>query len=348
MGFLPMPTLHAVTREQSGRAFGSMLLALVLTSTALFLVFRGVDTGDLWVALARQEPGLLVAAAILIVLQIFCGGARWRAILLALDGRSATSASRVLAAFYSGIFFNNFPLGTVGGDIARVWLARQFKRPLSQIILSVLVDHVVAVIGLIILAIFTLPAVSHPSALVAWFACAGVVMLLFVAIYFFRLIGRLFGRWRDHRLVSLVLNLAGELQSLTRNRLALVAVLYALLSSVCAGVSAYCIARSLGIALSATALMAVMSMVLLVTSIPVSIAGWGVREASIVTILGVLGVSKELALLLSVEVGLLTMLVSLPGGILWMVIREEKVRCGASKRGQSISQSRDSTSGAHL
>src|SRR5262249_20395890 len=102
-----MPTLDAVTRTQSGRAFGSMLLALVLTSGALFWVFQGTDTGDLWIALARQEPGLLVAAALLIVLQIFCGGARWRAILLALDSTSATSASSVLAAFYSGIFFNN-------------------------------------------------------------------------------------------------------------------------------------------------------------------------------------------------------------------------------------------------
>ena len=64
-----------------------------------------------------------------------------------------------------------------------------------------------------------------------------------------------------------------------------------------------------------------------------------------VTMLGMLGVSKELALLLSVEIGLLTLLVSLPGGVLWLFITEEKACSGASQGDQSASQSRDSASG---
>src|SRR5262249_23321161 len=160
--------------------------------------------------------------------------------------------------------------------------------------------------------------------------CVALVLLLLVVTYFLRLIEHIFGRWRGQRLVIPVLKLAETLQSVTRNRLALVAVLYATLSSFCACVSAYCIALSLGIALSAGVLLAAMAMVLLVTSIPISIVGLGVREASMVTMLGMLGVSKELALLLSVEIGLLTLLVSLPGGVLWLFITEEKTCSGAS------------------
>ena len=67
-----------------------------------------------------------------------------------------------------------------------------------------------------------------------------------------------------------------------------------------------------------------------------------------VTMLGMLGVSKELALLLSVEIGLLTLLVSLPGGVLWLFIREEKTSSGASQGEQSASQLRDSDASTYV
>jgi hypothetical protein len=78
---------------------------------------------------------------------------------------------------------------------------------------------------------------------------------------------------------------------------------------------------TLGITIGPIAMAAVMSLVTLVVILPISIAGWGVREVSFVTLLGLLGVEREAALLLSVEVGLLTMLVSLPGAVLWLITR---------------------------
>jgi glycosyltransferase 2 family protein len=67
--------------------------------------------------------------------------------------------------------------------------------------------------------------------------------------------------------------------------------------------------------------MAVMSMVTLVTVLPISLAGWGVREVSVVALLGMLGVDQAPALLLSVEFGLLGLLMTLPGGLLWLFVR---------------------------
>jgi hypothetical protein len=67
-------------------------------------------------------------------------------------------------------------------------------------------------------------------------------------------------------------------------------------------------------------MMAVISMVTLITVLPISLAGWGVREVTVVALLGMLGVEDEAALLLSIEFGLLAMLVSLPGGVLWLFV----------------------------
>ena len=328
-----MPEPDARIRAQPGHGVFATLLASVLTAAALYLVFRRIDSGQLWAALARQDPRWLVAAAALIVLQILSGGARWRALLTALDDTTAVSLRGACAAFYSAAFLNNFALGTIGGDIARIWLARRFERPLGQIILSVVLDNVVGLIGVVFMALLTLPAISHPWAMASWLACLGLLSLFLVVLCCLRPIERAFGREPKPRAAAFVLRLAKTIRSLTTNRMAAVAVLYAMLSALCVGLSAYFVALSLGIELSATAAMAVMAMVLLATALPISIAGWGIREASLVTMLGLLGTSNEPALLLSLEFGLLTMLASLPGGALWLLVRDET----AAERGRASS-----------
>ena len=59
--------------------------------------------------------------------------------------------------------------------------------------------------------------------------------------------------------------------------------------------------------------------VVLVSTIPISIAGWGVREAAMITLLALVGVAEADAFVLSVLFGLLTFGLSLPGGIVWII-----------------------------
>ena len=59
--------------------------------------------------------------------------------------------------------------------------------------------------------------------------------------------------------------------------------------------------------------------VILLSTIPISIAGWGVREAAMITLLALVGVAEADAFVLSVLFGLLTFGLSLPGGIVWII-----------------------------
>ncbi|MGH9896295.1 MAG: lysylphosphatidylglycerol synthase domain-containing protein, partial [bacterium] len=54
------------------------------------------------------------------------------------------------------------------------------------------------------------------------------------------------------------------------------------------------------------------------TTIPVSIAGWGVREGVMVATLGAFGVPPEGAFALSLLFGVALAVVSLPGAVLWL------------------------------
>ena len=55
--------------------------------------------------------------------------------------------------------------------------------------------------------------------------------------------------------------------------------------------------------------------VVLVAGMPLSIAGWGLREGAMVAVFALVGVPMDGALLMSVLLGLLLLLISLPGGL---------------------------------
>ena len=315
-----MPTDSAPPRRNAIRQWLTFGLSFVLSVVVLYFVFRRVDGRILRQLFETQDRGLLIAAALLIVLQIILGGERWRAILSALTRDRRPPALDVQAVYYASIFFNCLPVGTLGGDVARVLLARRFAVSVKQLVLSVLIDRIVMVAALVLLAALTLPAIAHPLARDAWFTCIAILIAGVVGFLLLEPIERILGRWRRWNLLQLVLHAAAELRYVGRGR-GMLGLLYGVLSGASAALAGYCIARSLKIDIGPVAIAAAMSLMSFAVALPISAAGWGIREASLVTLLGLMGVDRSAALLLSVEFGLLTTFLSLPGGVIWLALR---------------------------
>jgi hypothetical protein len=58
--------------------------------------------------------------------------------------------------------------------------------------------------------------------------------------------------------------------------------------------------------------------VLLVATVPISIAGWGVRESSMVVAFGYAGLAQSDGLTLSILFGLVSFAVGAIGGVIWI------------------------------
>jgi uncharacterized membrane protein YbhN (UPF0104 family) len=67
--------------------------------------------------------------------------------------------------------------------------------------------------------------------------------------------------------------------------------------------------------LSFLMLISVTGIILLVSMIPISLAGWGIREAGFIALLVPMGVNSTSALALGVAFGFSQLLSSLPGGL---------------------------------
>jgi hypothetical protein len=86
------------------------------------------------------------------------------------------------------------------------------------------------------------------------------------------------------------------------------------------------IALSLGIDLSIVDGLAVLPAVILASALPISIAGWGVREGAMVVGLGLLAIDGSDAALVSIFFGLLLLGFGLLGGAVWLVTRAPRPR----------------------
>jgi hypothetical protein len=81
---------------------------------------------------------------------------------------------------------------------------------------------------------------------------------------------------------------------------------------------AWCLSQSQALGVPFLDFAMLMPPVMLLVALPVSAGGWGVREGAMVAALALVGVGREPALLLSIELGLLWTLVALPGGAIWL------------------------------
>jgi uncharacterized membrane protein YbhN (UPF0104 family) len=78
------------------------------------------------------------------------------------------------------------------------------------------------------------------------------------------------------------------------------------------------VAGSLGVDLPFASWVVIVPPVTLIQLVPVSLAGWGVRELGFVVVLAGFGIPAEAALAASLLVGLCMIVVGLPGGLLWL------------------------------
>jgi uncharacterized membrane protein YbhN (UPF0104 family) len=92
-------------------------------------------------------------------------------------------------------------------------------------------------------------------------------------------------------------------------------------------------ARAMDIPIQPFAGIALVLPTLLIMMIPISIAGWGVREAAMIVALGYAGVSAADAFAISVAFGLTFLLSGIPGGILWLA--------GIGERGRKVTLHQD-------
>jgi glycosyltransferase 2 family protein len=302
-----------------------LLCKIVITIAVFWLVFHEVDLGGMVEIVRNQNHAILLAVVAVSTIHIYIGPLRWQIILVALLGGKdkALSLFSLIRIYYISLFFNCCMPGAVGGDVVRVWLAKSQEIPLSICVNSVIIDRMMALLALVMVVILTMPMLAATVGFDATPILPVLVTLAIAGLWFLLKADRLLARFNHLSAVQWFLNLLMGIRLILRKPLVFISVLVlAIAMQFVFSLSAWLLAQSLSINMTLLQSITLMPIVLLVTMLPISIGGWGVREVGIIGMLGLIGVPKASALILSLQLGFIAVLVSLPASILWLARRK--------------------------
>jgi uncharacterized membrane protein YbhN (UPF0104 family) len=271
------------------------LFALKLTGTVLFLTWAlsQIDAGDsLWenLTLALRSPFWVATGLALAFLSVVTSAMRWHFLLKA-QGIHESFTYILRLTFYSA-FFNIASLGGTAGDAAKILLLIR-RRPDKKvgIGLSVMADHVIGYIaGSLIFLLFTwgfdtMDKVTDPvgrKAFVAatWFQAGGLIFLILSVIScmpgvlaFGR---RCFPRLTRSKHISTITSVIDLFR--LRWHYALYSFAVSLVLATTYYLAFFAALRSLGQAVSPVTILSIMPVVDVISALPISISGLGVRE----------------------------------------------------------------------
>jgi len=96
-------------------------------------------------------------------------------------------------------------------------------------------------------------------------------------------------------------------------------------------VSVWSIGRAQGLSLSAFDCALLFTVMLGVVLVPISVGGWGLRELAVVSLLAAHGLAPERALIFSVCFGLVVLISTLPGAVVWLVYPLPRAAAGKAR-----------------
>lgn len=254
------------------------------------------------------SPAILIALAAALA-QIVLTSWRWQYLLKVVG---VTLPLRlVIRTNVVGIISNIVLLNVIGGLAVRAGMLAQKGIEIHSVISTSILERLVIVVSLGIMSLGGLAYLGvglHIHNNIAFRVVAGgallIVVTLLIANYTIPLLGnRLL--WLKAQLVSTWLEIRA--QALNVRAMAMTFVLTAV-SQVLLVVVGMAVAYSTDSTISLMECALILPLVALFSSLPISIGGLGLREASAVVLLGALGISSEQALMISVLISIITLI----------------------------------------
>ena len=245
----------------------------------------------------------------------------------------------VIKGVWSGIFFNTFLPGATGGDIYRfIFLREVYAGEEAKITSSLVLDRVTGIIALGILGSVGLlvnkSLLCQIGIMGAEFKVVTVLSVLFILFSLF------IGVWimisKLDSTLWLIKFKKFILESMTHSKLGLFnyllfakVIAISVITHLVNFITAYCLTRALGLDISFLELVIFMPVLSLLTALPITISGFGIREALLIGFFQIRGFhlgggERESALAFSFLMVALDLLKAAPGGIWFVFLNKSK------------------------
>jgi uncharacterized protein (TIRG00374 family) len=296
-------------------AYMKNLIKLIITIVIFYFLLQYIDFEHVIKVLAKSHGGFILLALLAQLASTVIAAYRWRLIMKLLDFHERVSF--YVQSYFRGSFFNQVLPGSIGGDAVRAIELVQRGYDKKDSIYGIFVDRIIGLVGLLVLNLFannlfygSFPSWLHQLLnLITISAIAGFSMLFIIEKFTFL---------TKYSFSNLFVRLSKRLNKLYGDRMLLIQHIFiSVIVHIFSILAIYALALSVEVDLNLQTLLIAIPPVFLLTIVPISLAGWGVRESGMVGILMLVGAQKEEILVISVLYGLLLILAALPGAWFW-------------------------------
>ncbi len=296
-----------------------------ITALLLFLILRSVNSRDTAAAMSGVSFQSLLIALLLLFCSTTIASFRWYLIMQRIG--FCQGYLFFLKSYFKGAFFNQGLPTSVGGDGLRILdCSRSLKNgqkrgepgSAEDAFFGVFIDRIIGLAGLLLLNISALllnhtllPAtVYYPLLFILSCLTCGLIALFFLRKFRIFTTGRYLGYLG--RLSERYFQVYSSIRSIS------IQLGLSIITHLCAMSAFYVLGRATGLDFPLQVYLVLVPPVILLTLVPISLAGWGVREGAMVGFFLMIGADKSRVLTFSILFGLTAMVASLPGLMVYL------------------------------
>lgn len=289
------------------------LFKVLFTILFFYVIAIKVNIADA-MATPIENKYFLCIALLIALLTVFLQAGRWLLLLKFL--RIPRHKKHDIKLVWAGHFLNNLLPTSAVGDVLRCYSLRMRGVERKLWISSLLIEKFFAMVtalslGFAVIAIGNL--LDTPPILKIIVSIAMLIGVLAPAILM--LIYKTGGWLLNYQMFEIFRTLARIISAAISNRIGIATIGASLVINLTICLIFYCVSMALGLNISLMHCLFVVPVFMVLSGLPISYGGWGVRELTGIHMLQYYGVSPQLALSTTFLFGLTIFLSSLPGAI---------------------------------
>jgi glycosyltransferase 2 family protein len=289
---------------------------LLLTGIFFWIAINKIDIKAIIVLLKTINIYFLFFAIALIGIQLSLSSLRWFLVnkLLKLE----VSFKNILTFTFIGQFFNQILPSSIGGDAVKILALSKSGLSLSRSTSSIFCDRFVGLLVLILIIFFALMLVPENWNLnvtdiktFIYFFIAFIFMFIFILKFCIKYIKNIS---IQNKLLKLFFGIANDLFSFFSSfKQTAIIILLSLIIQLITIYVFYIIFHSISSDVSFENCFILIPVVMLVSMLPISFAGWGLREVALVVAFEYAGIENSYAMATSILFGLMQIIWAFPG-----------------------------------
>lgn len=312
----------APAAAQAKVSWAKFSVRVLLSVAILAALFTQISPSEVLKNFERVSPEFVLFAWGYYALCQWISSYRWQLLLAAKNVH--VTLSQLFSYYMIGMFVNNFMPGSVGGDVVKSYHLFRRTKEMEIAVVSVFLERFTGLIGLSIVSIIGLfIGSSHLMTPLVWGSVVGAVAILALMIVALWMLPAFLQRfpWFTRVVPAKVRGVAGGIyEALVSYRHEMPTVWGTIAISVVLQLMFaayyYFASVAMGIPIDFIYFVLFLPMVTLVSLVPFSFGGLGVREAVMVALFSGVGVAKADVLSVSLTVHFINTLLSFWGGLL--------------------------------